>query len=319
MINKIKFIVSHAPFWHDGERISIKHINIILTCLIISIPGILTYGMPAVGVIALSVASAMFWELLLNFLTRRSITIGDGNAALIGVLFAMLCPATIPWWAIMTGTFVAIVIGQQIFGGMGANPFNPTLVGLAILVISWDFIFDFEFALENFDTGYIMAYPLTALKHFGVEKMDMFNLPDLFMGHQAGGIGATCGVLLIAGGIYLIIRGYIRWEISISFIIGILATAYIFNLCDPSKYASPLIHLLVGYTLIGAFFLATEDSSSPVNFFPMLIYGAGCGVMTILIRNIGAYEDGVVFAILLMNLVNPLIDKIRPKAMGRVV
>ncbi|OQY11835.1 MAG: electron transporter RnfD [Desulfobacteraceae bacterium 4572_19] len=319
MINKIRFVVSHAPFWHDGERINIKHINIILVCLIASIPGINTYGMPAVGVITLAMATAMGWELLLNFITKRPVTIGDGNAALIGLLFAMLCPATMPWWAIITGTFVAIVIGQQIFGGIGANPFNPTLVGIAILVISWSVLFDFEYALENYDTNFVMAYPLTTLKYFGVSQMDVFNLQDLFMGKQAGGIGATCGILLIVGGIYLIIRGFIRWEISVSFILGILITAYIFNLCAPDKYANPLIHLLTGYTLIGAFFLATEDSSSPVNFIPMLIYGAGCGIMTILIRNIGAYEDGVVFAILLMNLVNPLIDKIRPKAMGKVV
>ena len=96
-------------------------------------------------------------------------------------------------------------------------------------------------------------------------------------------------------------------------------TALFFHISDPSQYASPVFHLLTGYTLIGAFFLATEDSSSPVNFIPMLIYGAGAGVMTVLIRNIGTYVDGVVFAILLMNLINPICDKIRPKALGKVV
>jgi electron transport complex protein RnfD len=139
------------------------------------------------------------------------------------------------------------------------------------------------------------------------------------MGQQSGGIGSTFGLGLIIGGIYLIIRGFIRWEISVSFLAGVLITAMFFNIIDPARYAGPVFHLLTGYTLIGAFFLATEDSSSPVNFIPMLIYGAGAGIMTVLIRNIGAYVDGVVFAILLMNLVNPLLDKIRPKALGKVV
>lgn len=115
----------------------------------------------------------------------------------------------------------------------------------------------------------------------------------------------------------MIWRGHIRWEISLSFIAGLLVTALLFYLVDPDNYANPIFHLLTGYTLIGAFFLATEDSSSPVNFIPMLIYGAGAGILTILIRNIGAFEDGVVFAILMFNVANPLLDKIRPKALGR--
>ena len=137
------------------------------------------------------------------------------------------------------------------------------------------------------------------------------------MGRYAGAIGSTFGLGLIIGGIYLILRGMIRWEISISFLAGVFVTALLFNISDPEKYAGPLFHLLTGYTLIGAFFLATEDSSSPVNFIPMLIYGACAGFLTVLIRNIGSFVDGTVFAILMMNIANPLLDKIRPKALGK--
>jgi electron transport complex protein RnfD len=133
-----------------------------------------------------------------------------------------------------------------------------------------------------------------------------------------GGIGATCGLALILGGVYLIARGLMRWEIPLAYIAGIVITAAIFHTADASHYAGPMFHLLTGYTLIGAFFLATDDSSSPVNPVPMLIYGAMGGVMTILIRNIGAYPDGTLYAILVINLINPLIDKIRPKAIGKV-
>jgi electron transport complex protein RnfD len=281
--------------------------------------GLFTYGFHAIGVVSLSISSAMIWEVAINKITKRPISLGDGNAALIGILFAMLLPATSPWWLVVTGTFVAVVIGKHIFGGIGGNPFNPVLIGLAILMVSWKDFFDFDQALLNYDFGFAMVYPLAALKHLGPTGIETFSATDLLLGQQTGGIGATFSLGLIAGGIYLIFRGFIRWEISASFLLGVFVTALIFNIKNPSAYAAPLFHLFTGYTLIGAFFLAPEDSSSPVNFIPMLIYGAGGGIMTVLIRNLGSYVDGVVFAILLMNLINPLIDKIRPKALGKVV
>jgi electron transport complex protein RnfD len=187
------------------------------------------------------------------------------------------------------------------------------------VMLSWKDFFDFNEALVNYDLGFAMVYPLSSLKHLGTSGIDAFNTAGLLMGQQSGGIGATFGLGLILGGIYLIIRGFIRWEISVSFLAGVVITALFFNISDPARYAGPVFHLLTGYTLIGAFFLATEDSSSPVNFIPMLIYGAGAGMLTVLIRNIGAFVDGVVFAILIANIINPLVDKIRPKALGKVI
>jgi electron transport complex protein RnfD len=115
------------------------------------------------------------------------------------------------------------------------------------------------------------------------------------------------------------LRGYMRWEVALSFLAGVFVTALLFNLGNGDKYAGPMFHLFSGYTLIAAFFLVGEDSSSPANFIPMLIFGAVAGFLTVLIRNVGAYVDGVPFSILLMNLCNPLLDKIRPKAVGKVV
>lgn len=319
MFNQKKLLVSHAPFLHDSSDVSTRYYNILLATLPAVFFGITQYGIPALAVVSLCVSTAIFWELLMNRLTRRPITITDGNAALIGILLAMLLPATAPWWLVVIATFVAIVIGKHIYGGIGANPFNPTLVAIAILMLSWKGLMSFDQALLNYDFDFKAVYPLAALKNFGTAAIESFRPCDLLLGRQIGGIGATFGLGLIAGGIYLMIRGFIRWEVVLSFLFGLFVTALIYHLANPVRFGGPVFHLLTGYTLIGAFFLATEDSSSPVNRVPMLLYGLGGGVLTMLIRNIGFFQDGVVFAILIMNILNPLLDKIRPKAIGKGV
>ena len=319
MHSTVKLTVSHAPFWHNGSSISSKSYNILLAGLLAVIPGCLQYGTSAVGVVTLAIASAILWELLINFISRRPISVGDGNAALLGMVLAMMLPASTPWWAVITGTFFAVVIGKQIFGGIGANPFNPAVLAMTILMLAWHDFFDFNAALVNYELNFKAVFPLVMSKSFGASGASSFNLMDLLMGKQIGGIGSTCGIGLIAGGIYLILRGYIRWEISVSFLAGIAIAALGFNMMNPELYAGPGFHLLTGYTLIGAFFLATEDSSSPVNFIPMMIYGLLGGVLTIMIRNIGTHIDWVLYAVLIMNLINPLVDKIRPKALGKGV
>jgi electron transport complex protein RnfD len=319
MSSQKRLVVAHAPYWHDGSRLSTKNYHIMIAALPAVLMGIRQYGAPALAVIAFSMACAMIWELVWSAILKKPSPIGDGSAAVTGLLLGMLMPATAPWWLIVLGTFIAIIVGKQIFGGIGFNPLNPPLLALAMLVISFKGIFDFNEALRNYDLGFAMTYPLADLKAFGPGAITKFSLGDLFMGRQAGAIGSTFGLGLIVGGLYLILRGYMRWEISFSFLAGVFVTALLFNLSDSSQYAGPMFHLFAGYTLIAAFFLVPEDSSSPANFIPMLIFGLLAGVMTVLVRNIGAYVDGVPFSILLMNLANPLLDKIRPKAIGKVV
>ena len=316
MNSQRKYVVSHAPFWHIGSGVPERHFNALIALLPALIIGLSVFGIQALAVVCLSVASAIGWEAAFNKAAKQAISVGDGQAALIGLLFGMLLPATAPWWLVITGTFVAIVIGKHIFGGIGSNPFNPVVLAFAILAISWKRHFDIDDQLLNFNFSFVAADPLTALKAFGAGAAAKYNLMDLFLGRQVGGIGATCGLALTLGGIYLIVRGYLRW--AVSFILGLVITAALFKVADPTRFAGPFFHLFTGYALIGAFFLAPEDSSSPVNKIPMLIYGAGGGIMVMLIRNIGAYSDGVIYAILVINLINPLLDKIRPKAIGKV-
>ena len=318
-MNNNKLTVSHAPFWHDGDSLFKLNLNIMIAALPAILYGIIQFGAPAMGVLALSLSSAMIWELIMNLVSKKQFSIGDLDSAVIGLLFGMMLPATSPWWLVITGTFVAVIIGKMIFGGIGSNPFNPALLGMAILMLSWRTFFDFDTAYVNYEFSFTALAPLAAIKSQGAGAAELFSISDLLMGKEVGAIGSTFGLGIIFGGIYLLLRGYIRWQITVSFILGILATAFLFNMSNPDAYANPLFHLFSGYTLLGAFFLATENSSSPVNNIPMLIYGFLGGVMIILMRNIGVYADGTVLGILLINLVSPLIDNIRPKALGRGV
>ena len=241
MANQKLFISSHAPFWHNGTSLSSRSYNVMLAAIPAVVMGICRYGAAALGVMSLSISCAMLWELLLNKAMGRPVSIGDGNAAVIGLLFAMLLPATAPWWTVVIGTFLAIVVGKQIYGGMGSNPFHPSLVAFAIIMLSWKAIVNFDAALVNYDLGFNMVYPLGAVKHFGASAAADYNSYDLLMGMQSGGIGATFGLGLILGGLYLILRGIIRWEISLSFLLGIVITAHLFHVSDPDKYAGAAV------------------------------------------------------------------------------
>ncbi len=312
------FIVSHAPFWHNGSNVADRHYGMLMAAMPAVALGIVHYGMSAVAVVALAVSTAIFWEWLMCRISKRPVTVADGNAALLGLLFAMLIPATTPWWVVMVGTLLTVVIGLHIFGGIGSNPFHPVAVAMMMLMVSWAEFLDFNAALVHYNFTFNAVFPLSLSKNFGSAAVADFSSLNLLLGRQVGGIGSTFGLGLIGGGLYLMAKRYIRWEICLSFLASIFVTALAFHLAAPDQYAGPMFHLLTGYTLIGAFFLLPESASSPVNPIPMLIYGAGAGIMTMLIRNIGNYYDGVLLAVLLMNLVNPLLDKIRPKALGKV-
>ena len=172
MLDQKKLIVSHAPFWHNGSRVTDRSYHTMLAALPALIAAVYYYGIPVFGVVSLSVATAMLWELAINYVTKRPVTIGDGNAAVIGLLFAMLMPATMPWWAVITGTFIAVVIGKQIFGGIGSNPFNPVALAVAILMLSWQDLFIFDGMLLNYNFNFAAVYPLAVAKHFSAASLE---------------------------------------------------------------------------------------------------------------------------------------------------
>ena len=307
--------VSPGPHIHSGARITGISYNLLLALLPAAIMGVSHYGFDALRVICASIASAMAAEALIQTILRKPVTIADGSAAVSGFLLALMLPASVPLYVVILANFAGIIIGKQCFGGLGANPLNPVLVGWAVVRITktWAGFLDFDLMLVNYDPGFMIRYPLAALKAGGTQAVAGHDLTSLFLGQQTGGIGSSAIICLLAGGLYLVLRGFIRWEIPLFFLLGVAVVAAIFKGVDSAVYAGPLFHIFTGYVMIGAFFLSTETASSPVNRWGMVVYGLACGSLTVVLRVWSVYPDGVVFACLLMNLFVPLLDKLKAK------
>jgi electron transport complex protein RnfD len=243
-----------------------------------------------------------------------------------GILLALNLPPTVPWWLVVTGSAIAIVIGKQIYGGLGYNPFNPALVARVILLISFPVQMTswvkptplFSRAIDVVTT----ATPLGEMKtHLLVKNsLEGFTMGELwnpFIGKIGGCVGETSVIALLLGAGFLLYRGYISWHIPITFIGTVFILSGFFWLINPDQYMNPLFHILTGGLMLGAFYMATDMVTSPVTARGMMVFGAGCGVITIIIRLFGGYPEGVSYSILLMNAATPLIDRYtRPMTFG---
>ncbi len=304
--------VSAPPFWHCGRTVRVNNYHVLLALVPAVIMAVCHWGLPAARVMALAVLTGVLVEAACLHIMKRDICVDDFSAVISSLLFAFLLPAAAPWWLVIVGVTLCITLGKMAFGGLGTNPVNTALVGWAMLYVSWPTLMDPNAMQLN--TSFVD--PLVQLKYFGAASVENFPVADLFLGKQIGGLGAAQALGLFVGGSYLALRGIIRWEIAATFLVGVVASAAIFHAIDANLYASPVFHLLTGSTLLGAFFLATESASSPDRLIPMMIYGLLGGVLVIIIRVYGIYTDGVPFAILLINLLTPLLDSIRPKPFG---
>jgi len=288
-------------------------VMILMAMLPAAVMAAMTFGMPAVRVMALSMAAAVLAEMACDYFMDRETDVHDFNAFTVGLSFAFLLPASAPWWLVAFGSAASIVLGKMVFGPLGGSPFCAPLIGWAVCRISWPAYMDVNASMLATD----LTYPLAQLKSFGLDAVRIMDTRQLFLGKQLGGLGAVqiAGVLL--GGLLLVMRKHISSIIPVGVIGGTTLTAFIFHWLDPSIYASPAFHLLTGSTLFGAFFLATDGPSSPNRQVPMLLYGLMTGALIIIIRTFGVYPDGVPFAILLANLFTPVLERIRPKPFGR--
>ena len=317
------FIVSSSPHTHSGESVE----RIMRDVLIALTPAFLTacwfFGLEAVRLTFVCVAASLLTEWLCRRAMGRANTLSDFSAAITGVLLAFNLPPALPTWMAVAGSVFSIGIAKQVFGGLGYNPFNPALAGRAFMLIS------FTGAMTTWSqsawlqklTG-AATDALTTATPLGFAKealktgtaMPVFNtslLSDFFIGNMNGCIGETSALALLLGAAYLLYRKVITWQIPAAYLLTVLAYAALLRVAAPVTATPPLFHLLSGGLILGAFFMATDMVTTPVNKRGMLIFGFGCGVITMLIRTVktGAYPEGVSFAILIMNAFTPLINR----------
>lgn len=287
-------------------------LNILLALIPAAAMAVSSLGLAAFRVMALAMAVALLAERICDHFMDRETQIHDLHALTVGLCFAFLLPSSAPWWLVATGSAMSIVLGKMVFGGLGGSPFCAPLIGWAICRLSWPAFMDINATMLNTD----MVYPLAQLKDFGLDAVTVSSLRELILGKQLGGLGAVQMAGVIVGGLFLLVRKHISSIIPAGVIIGVLLTAWVFNMIDPATHASPAFHLFTGSTLFGAFFLATDGPSSPNRRIPMLLFGLLAGTMIVVIRTYGIYPDGVPFAILLANLFTPVFERIRPRPFG---
>jgi len=302
---KSNLIVSVSPHLHKEESVSRIMWIVVASLIPAGIAGVFIFGISAFWVIILGVISALATEVGLQKLTNRKVTILDGSAVLTGLLLAYNLPPEVPFWLPVVGSFFAIAIGKQVFGGLGQNIFNPALVGRVFLMASWPkYMTNFTRPLSP--DAVTSATPLMALKEGRV--LEHISYLDLFLGKRGGCIGEVCILALVLAAAFLLIKGYISLHIPASYILTVGVFAFVFG---PKGFFSGdwLFHILSGGLILGAFFMATDYVTSPLTRNGQLVFGIGCGLITAVIRLWGGYPEGVSYAILMMNAATPIIDR----------
>ncbi len=329
-----ELIVSVSPHIKSEETTSRIMWTVSLALLPATLAGLYFFGLKALFITALCIASSVFFEQIYLRLVNKKSAVGDGSGFLTGLLLGMNMPPSL--WSVspftihipVVASFVAIVITKQLFGGLGYNVFNPALIGRAFALISWPKAMTVY--TEPNTTVFAMdaktaATPLGILKIDGLDKLieafgDKMSLYEhLLTGNRAGSIGETSAIALLLGGLFLLYKRYITWHIPVSFLGTAAAIAWIFGGKQGIFTGDPLLHLLSGGMMLGAWFMATDYVTSPSIRKGQIIFGIGCGALTMLIRIKGGFPEGVMFAILLMNCFAPLIDRgFKSKVFGAV-
>jgi electron transport complex protein RnfD len=308
----------------NPETTSTIMVDVLIALLPATAWGVYVFGWRALAIVLVSVLSAVLSEALFQFFNNIPITVKDGSAAVTGLLLALCLPVSVPMWIPVIGSVVAIIVAKQLFGGIGKNVVNPAIAARVFLFLAWPnqmSNYTAPFAklpfFKNVPTSDAIASatPLEALKNGQIPADSMF---DTVLGRIGGSIGEVSAVLLIVGGIYLLIRGTIKWHIPVAFIGTVALLTLIFPQGDVT-FRFVAYEIMSGGLLLGAFFMATDYVTSPVTKVGRLIYGAGCGILTVVIRYFGQYPEGVSFAIMIMNLLVWYLDMYtRPSKFGGV-
>lgn len=309
--------------------------------------GLYLYGWPAIILFGLTMGSALVFEVLSLLAAKKPVStfVFDGSAILTAWLLAISLPPWAPWWIAVLGSAVAIIIGKQIFGGIGQNVFNPAMVGRVVLLISFplemtafvqpsplfgadaptfmhsmDIIFGGA-AIDAYSGATVLDTVKTVVGQGGSVQDAMagqYTPAAWILGNNAGSMAEGADLLLLLGGIIMIFTRVIRWFIPVSTLISIAVISMIFNLIDPATYPDAMVHLFTGTAMLGAFYIATDPVTSPTSPKGQIFFGVALGVLVYVIRTWAQYPEGMSFAILLMNAVTPLINRyLRPRIFGR--
>ena len=313
MNDKAILTVSSSPHIRSKQDTGSIMLDVVIALLPALCVSVYIFGLRALMLVLISIVSAVFFEWAYRKLMKKSKTVGDFSAMVTGMLLAFCIPANAPWWLPVIGAFFAIVIVKQLYGGIGKNFLNPALAGRAFLFswpvamttwmapLSYESVFNFRAA--DAVTG---ATPMASL-HIGQLPAD--SVLDMFLGHIGGSLGEVSAVALIIGGIYLLARKVISLRIPLSFILTVAVLTFLFPKGGCDRLQWMLCNLFGGGLMLGAIFMATDYSTSPVTKKGQIIFGIGCGLLTVFIRYFGSYAEGVSYAILIMNVCVWLIDK----------
>ncbi len=312
----MNYLISHAP--HIKDKVTVPRLMkpVAVALLPSAIAGVYFFGLRALGLIVTCVVTAVLTEIITAKIMKSKTPVKGGGAVITGLLLALCLPPSLPFFAAILGTIFAIVIGKQIFGGLGYNIFNPALVGRAFLVgafpvhmTNWVAPFAYR-GVEAITT----ATPLANMKFAHVSP----PYSDLLLGNVSGCIGETSALLLLLGGLFLLWKGIIDWRIPVSYLGTVAGLGGLFWVINPSQFPDPVFHLLTGGLMIGAWFMATDYVTSPITKKGMWIFGVGAGLLVIILRLFSGLPEGVMFSILIMNAFVPLINRYtRPRILGR--
>ena len=319
----LKLIASTSPHIRGSETTR----SIMLDVVIAMLPALgfacWWFGLRALTVTAVSVVSCIVWEWLYRALLKKPCSVGDLSAVVTGMLLAFVCPVYLPYWMIVVGAFFAIVVAKQLYGGIGKNFVNPALIGRAALLGCYASAMTTWAApmvkapLGSTVDAATAATPMAIMKSGAFADLTAaYSIGDMFIGRIGGSIGEVSAMMLLLGGAYLVVRKVINWHTPAAYILTVAVVTFIFPKGnDPLQWM--LYNVLGGGLMLGAIFMATDYATSPVTKKGQLIFGLGCGLLTVMIRYFGSYPEGVCYSILVMNCTTWLIDKyVKPQRFG---
>lgn len=329
-----KLLLQSAPLLRQGMTTPSAMRDVWIALLPATLAALWYFGLAALLVLLASIAGAVLTEWLFTDKEQRSITLRDNTAALTGLLLGLTLPPGLPLWMAFVGGVVSIGIGKLIWGGLGANMFNPALVGRAFLLATFPTAMTtwavqqgpaefFTVHASNLAAPFMQSAIVDAISAATPLNLMKFeqqgtDLGALFIGNTSGSIGETSALLLLLGGIYLFLRRDLDWRIPVSILLSAAAFSGVLFLLDGERYPAPLFTLFSGGMLLGAIYMATDPVTSPITPRGAWLFGIGIGLLVVLIRVFGGFPEGMMYAILLMNAATPLIDRYtQPRVFGR--